>query len=467
VTALALGSSAGRRTLAASIVGSGAVFLEGTVVNVALPSIARDLDLGLEGVQWVINAYLLALGSLTLLGGALGDRYGRRLLFVVGAVAFSLATFGCALAPGSLVLLVLRFVQGSAGALLVPNSLAMLEASFGEEERGTAIGRWAGWSAVSTAIGPLLGGWLVDAASWRWVFACVAPVALAAAWLAFDRTFERRRPDETESTRRIDYAGAALIVTGLGLLTSGLIDGPRVGFGQPLILTMLVVGVLLLVAFAVVEHRSRSPLLPPTLFHSRAFTGANIATVLIYAALGGVILFLVLQLQGNVGYSALESGASLLPVNALMLTLSPLAGRVAHRNGARGPMTIGALVAGAGMLLFSRVGPGASYLGTILPAAVVFGLGLSSLVAPLTGAVLAAAPTRDAGAASGVNNAAARLAGLISAAALPAAAGMGGLEKLSGLRLTQGFARAMWICAGLCLVAAIVTWISLEGEERR
>jgi EmrB/QacA subfamily drug resistance transporter len=411
-----------------------------------------------------MNAYLLALGALTLLGGALGDRYGRRRLFGWGAIGFSVATVGCALAPSAMLLLVLRFVQGAAGAMLVPNSLAMLEASFSEEERGTAIGRWAGFSAVSTAIGPLLGGLLVDATSWRWVFAVIAPVALVAAWLALGQDTKGERGGGGD--QRIDYVGAALMVTGLGALTAGLIDGPRLGFGRPLILGLLVGGTLLLVAFAVVEHRSDSPLLPPKLFHARAFSGANLATVLIYAALGGVLLLLMLQLQGNVGYSALKSGASLLPANALMLLLSPVAGRFAHRHGARGPMTVGALVAGVGMVLFSRVAPGSTYVGTILPAVVVFGLGLSSLVAPLTAAVLAAAPERDAGVASGVNNASARLAGLVSAAALPVAAGMGGLEKLSGLRLTQGFARAMWICAGLALVAAVVTWLTLGDVKR-
>jgi EmrB/QacA subfamily drug resistance transporter len=463
VSALALDSAAGRRVIAASIVGSGAVFLEGTVVNVALPAIARGFRLGLEGVQWVINAYLLALGALTLLGGALGDRYGRRRLFVAGSVAFAAATVGCALAPTLSVLLVLRFLQGLAGAMLVPNSLAMLEASFGREERSTAIGRWAGWSSVSTAIGPFLGGWLVDAGSWRWVFAAIAPFALAAAWLALGA----ETPPATPSDRGVDYVGAALIVLGLGALTAGLIDGPRVGFGVPRTVGLLATGTVLLAVFAVEERRSASPLVPPALFRSRAFTGVNIATLLMYAGLNGLVLLLVLQLQGNLGYSALQSGAAFLPANALMLVLAPPAGRFAHRHGARGPMAVGALVAAVGMLMFSRVAPGASYVRTILPAVVVFGLGLSALVAPLTAAVLAAAPAEDAGAASGVNNAAARLAGLLAAAALPAAAGLGGLERLSGLRLTQGFARAMWICAGLAVLAAVVIWLTVGNARQK
>jgi MFS family permease len=351
--------------------------------------------------------------------------------------------------------------------MLVPNSLAMLEASFDAEERGTAIGRWAGWSAVSTAIGPLLGGSLVDAASWRWVFAVIAPVAIAAAVLALGGDNPETRPGSSKGQRQVDYVGAALIVIGLGAVTAGLIEGPKRGFGDPLILGLVIAGVVLLIAFAVFEHRTRSPLLPPELFHSAAFSGANAATVLIYAGLSGLILLLVLQLQGNLKYSALESGAALLPTNVLMLSLSPLAGRIAHRYGARLPMALGAVVAGVGMVLFSRVAPGVSYVKTILPAVIVFGLGLSSLVAPLTAAVLAAAPDDQAGTASGVNNAAARLAGLLSAAALPAAAGLGGLEQLAGLRLTQGFARAMWICAGLCWVAALVTWLTVRPPSRR
>jgi len=336
-------------------------------------------------------------------------------------------------------------------ALASPTALAFASGGYFDEARLVAlIGAWALVLAAVALGAPLprrRAAWVALGA----LAAFTAWVAIAGGWA------------QLEATARADLERDVLY---LGALTAGLINGPRAGFTQPIILGSLGTGALLLVAFAVVEHRTEAPLLPPSLFHSRPFTGANIATVLIYAGLSGVILLLILQLQGNLGYSALRSGASLLPANALMLTLSPLAGRLAHRYGARIPMVTGALIAGAGMLLFSRVAPGASYVTTVLPAVIVFGLGLSALVAPLTAAVLGAAPECDAGVASGVNNAAARLAGLLSAAALPAAAGMGGLERLSGLRLTQGFARAMWICAMLCAVAAVVTWV-MVGDVRR
>src|SRR5262245_49562396 len=303
---VALRSSAGRWTLVAAIAGSGAAFIEVSIVNVALPAMARDMGLGVAGLQWVVDAYLLALGALILLGGSLGDVFPRRRVFALSLGAFAGMSLACALAWTPNVLFGFRLLQGAAGAVLVPNSLALLETTIEHDDRPTAIGTWSGWSAVTTAIGPLFGGWLVDAASWRWVFAVIAPVALGAAWLALGEDAKKNGGDQ-----HIDYLGAALMVVGLGMLTAGLIDGPRVVFGAPVILSLLVAGVLLLITFGVVEHRSKSPLLPPALFHSSAFTGANVATVLMYAALSGVILLLVLQLQGNLGYSALRSGAAL------------------------------------------------------------------------------------------------------------------------------------------------------------
>jgi len=465
---VSLHSSTGRWILAGSVLGSGAVFLEGTVVNVALPAIARDFHLGVDGLQWVVNGYLLTLSALMLLGGSLGDRFPRSRVFALGCVAFAGASIGCALAPSLPVLVALRLFQGTAGSLLVPNSLAMLETSFRGEERGAAIGQWAGWSAVSTALGPLAGGWLVDTGSWRWVFASVIPFALGATWIAL-----RHAPaGEARGARpigRVDYLGAILVTLGLAGMVGALIVGPTFGFGTPPVLGAAILGVLLLVGFLVHEQRQGrqggSPLLPLGVFRSRQFSGANLMTLLVYGALNGLMFLLMPQLQDNVGYSALKAGAALLPVSAIMLAVSPVAGRMAARIGPRLPMAAGALVAGGGMLLFARVQPGASYLAVVLPAAIVFGLGLACMVAPLTAAVLAAVSEREAGVASGINNAAARLAGLFAAAALPLAAGLGGLTRLQGPEFAAGFGRAMWICAGLCAAGALVALLTIGGPS--
>ena len=463
--AVSLHSSTGRWILAGSVLGSGAVFLEGTVVNVALPAIARDFHLGVDGLQWVINGYLLTLSALMLFGGSLGDRFRRSRVFAIGCAAFAGFTIGCALAPSLPVLVVLRLLQGIAGALLVPNSLAMLETSFEGEDRGAAIGQWAGWSAVSTALGPLAGGWLVDAGSWRWVFASVVPFALGAAWtsLRHGPAGERRG---ARKTGRLDYVGAVLATLGLAGLVGALIAGPTLGFGTP-VLGAGIAGVLLLIGFVVHErrlgHRHTEPLLPLAVFRSRQFTGANVMTLLVYSALNGLMFLLMPQLQDNLGYDALKAGAALLPVNVIMLALSPVAGRIAARIGPRLPMVVGALTAASAMALFTRVQPGASYLAAVLPAAIVFGLGLTCMVAPLTAAVLAAVDSREAGVASAINNAVARLAGLFAAAALPLAAGMGGMTQLEGPSFAAGYARAMWICAGLCAAGALVALFTVKG----
>ncbi len=469
VPPLRLHSAAGRWIVAGSVLGSGAVFLEGTVVNVALPAIAREFGLGVGGLQWVLNGYLLTLSALMLLGGALGDRFRRSTVFAAGCVSFAAASVGCALAPGPAVLVALRLVQGAAGALLVPNSLAMLETAFEGDERGAAIGRWAAWSAVSTAAGPLVGGWLVDAASWRWVFASVVAFALAAAWIAVRHApggETAASPAAAGAAGQVDYLGAVFVTLGLGGVVGALIAGPDLGFRAPLVLAAGVGGVALLGAFAAVERRlerrGAGPLLPLGVFRSRQFAGANLTTLLVYAALGSLFFLLMPQLQANLGYSALAAGAALLPVNALMLVLSPVFGRLSARIGPRFPMAGGALVAAAGMLLFARVRPGASYAGSVLPAAVVFGLGLSALVAPLTAAVLGALDEEEAGIASGINNAVARLAGLIATAALPLAAGMSGLKYLEGAAFAAGYARAMWISAGLCAAGAAVALVTIR-----
>ncbi|MGH7481968.1 MAG: MFS transporter [Longimicrobiales bacterium] len=456
---LTLASSAGRWTIAAAVLGSGAVFVESTVVNVALPSIARDFGLGMEGVQWVVNAYLLTLGALLLLGGSLGDVFGRRRVFAGGLLGFAATTALCAVAPSFGLLIGARLLQGAAGALLVPNSLALLDTAFVEEQRGEAIGKWAAWSAVSTAGGPLLGGALIDYASWRWVFASVAPIAVAAAWIAWRLIPEVQQRDGTTG---VDLAGALLVTGGLGATVWMLIAGPELGFASPAILAAGIGGVALLVAFVLFEKRARAPLLPLGMFSSRQFSGANVTTLLIYAALGSLFLFLMLQLQNVLGYGALAAGAALLPINALMLLLSARAGRWATRVGPRTPIAGGAVAAAAGMMLFARVDAGSSYWTTVLPAVLLFGTGLGVLVAPLTSAVLAAADEGRAGVASAVNNAAARLAGLFATAMVPLAAGIGGLDVLSGPTFAAGYTRAMWISAGLCLTGGAVAWTTIR-----
>jgi EmrB/QacA subfamily drug resistance transporter len=454
--------------VAGSVLGSGAVFLESSVVNVALPAIARDFHVGVAGLQWVINGYLLTLSALMLLGGALGDRFGRPRVFAIGCLAFALASFGCALAPGLNLLVVLRAVQGAAGALLVPNSLAMLDTAFEGEERGAAIGQWAAWSAVSTAVGPFAGGWLVDALSWRWVFSAVIVFALAAAVILV-RHIASGEPKHTATSSThdggIDYLGAALGTLALAGIVGALMAGPVLGFTNWRILAAGFGGVLCMAAFIVLEQRVSHPILPLSIFRSPQFSGVNAATFLIYAALSGLFFLLMPQLQSNLHYSALLAGAALTPANVIMLVVSPIAGRASARTGSRVLMTVGALIAAGGMLLFARVQPGASYIGTVLPATIVFGLGLSILVAPLTSAVLSAVQESDTGMASGINNAVARLAGLIATAALPLAAGLGGAAKLEGAAYAAGFARAMLISAGLCAAGAVVALITVRNDH--
>src|SRR5712691_10694983 len=457
-----LASPVGRWTVAAAILSSGTVFVESTVVTVALPSVGRDLGLGLEGLQWVMNSYLLTLSALMLLGGSLGDLFGHRRVLMAGLTGFTAASIGAALAPSAAVLLTVRLLQGAAGAVLVPNTLALINATIDESDRAPAIGRWSAWSAVSTALGPLVGGWLVDAFSWRWVFAVPVPFGLLALWIAARRVPSAPAGAPRGAPRHVDLAGATLVTLGLAALTWALITEPQRGWADALILTASVGGLALLGGFLLQERRSPDPMLPLALFRSRQFTGANVVTLLVYAALGGLFFLLMLQLQNVLGYHALRAGASVLPVNALMLAISPTAGRLGQRLGPRWPIGVGALVAGMGMLLLAGVQIGASYVGTVLPALIVFGLGLSVLVAPLTAAVLGAVEAGKGGIASGVNNAVARLAGLLATAALPLAAGMGGLRDPAGAAYGAGYARAMQIAAGLCVAGSLVAFLTIR-----
>lgn len=447
---VALGTPAARWLLAVVVLGSGMAFLDGTVVNVALPRIGRELGGGLATQQWVLDGYLLTLSALLLAGGAAGDRYGRKRVFVAGLVLFTVASVACGLAPTGAVLVVARLVQGVGAAALVPGSLALIDAGIAEADRGKAIGLWAGMSGVTSTLGPFLGGWLVDAASWRWVFWINVPLAVVAVLLALRHLPDSRDPLARRG--RFDVAGAAAVTVGLAGVVFALIEGPARGWGA-VSLVAAAVGAVALVSFPVLERRAGTPLLPPGLFASRQFTGANLTTLSVYAALGAAMFLLSLQLQQSLGYSALAAGAATVPSTVIMLLASPKVGEFAQRTGPRLPMTVGPLVAGAGLALMARAVPGAAYPTVVLPAVVVFGIGLSITVAPLTTTVLAAVSEEHVGVASGINNAVARLAGLLAVAVLPWAAG---IHAAPGQPLGPGFSRAMLIAAVLCGVGGAI-----------
>ena len=452
---LALASPGARWLIAAAVLGSGVAFLDGTVVNVALPTIGRELDAGLTGQQWVLDGYLLTLSALLLSGGAAGDRYGRRRVFVAGLVVFTAASLACGMAPTICWLIGARLVQGVGAAALVPGSLALIDAGITEDDRGRAVGIWAGMSGVATALGPFIGGWLVDAASWRWVFFLNVPLAAAVLWIAARHLPESRSP---AAPRRPDILGTAAITVGLAGVIYALIEAPSRGWTLGTV-AAAVIGTAALVAFPLIERRVRSPLLPPQLFRSRQFTGANLTTLAVYTAVGGALFLLALQLQESLHYSALAAGLATMPTTVIMLIGSPWAGAFAQRTGPRLPMTVGPLIAAVGVALMARIVPGASYVGAVLPAVVVFGVGLAITVAPLTAAVLSAVSDAYAGIASGVNNAIARVAGLIAVAVLPLAAG---IRAGPGQPLGPGFSLAMLITAAICVIGGITAWLTIR-----
>ena len=460
---LSLSSARGRWVLIATVLGSGIATLDGTVVNVALPTIGRQLHGGVAELQWVITAYLLTLAALLLIAGSLSDRYGRRRIFIIGVAWFTVASVGCGLATSTLTLNVARALQGVGGALLTPGSLAIIEASFRKEDRAAAIGAWSGLGGVAVAVGPFVGGWLVQTWSWRLVFFINVPLALAVIALTLRYVPETTDPD---APRRLDLAGAALAVVGLGGVTYALIEIPAHGTHAPDVLGAAGAGLLALVAFFVVESRRKQPMLDLTLFHSRRFSAANAETFVVYAALGGAMFLLPIDLQQVVGYSPLAAGAALLPTTVMMLVLSASMGRLAQRIGPRLPLTIGPILAAAGLLLLVRNDPGRSYLVTTLPALVVFGLGLSFTVAPITATVLAAAPTGKAGLASAINNCVARTGTLIAVAVLPAAAGLGPRSYLEPRVFAAGYARGMIITAALCAAGGVLAGLTLRNRDQ-
>jgi EmrB/QacA subfamily drug resistance transporter len=456
-------SPAGRWVLLATVLGSGVASLDATVVNLALPRIGNDLRAGLPDLQWIVNAYTLTLAAFLLLGGSLGDRFGRRRIFVVGVVAFTVASVLCALAPTATLLIAARALQGCGAALLVPGSLAILEATFDPDDRSAAIGAWSGLGGVAVAIGPFLGGWLIQAASWRLIFIINVPLAMAVVWIALRHVPETRDP---RAAAALDVPGVALAALGLTGVTYALTEAGNRGWRSPLVLATGAGGVLALVAMGATEMRSRHPMLPSSLFRSRQFVAANLVTLIIYAALGGSIFLLPVALQRVVGLSPLQAGAALAPVTVIMLALSARSGRLAQRIGPRLPMTLGPLIAGSGLALLTRVGVGSGYARDVLPAMVVFGLGLSLTVAPLTSTVLSAVGEEQAGIASAFNNAASRVAGLIAVAGLPALTGLPAGALGDRAELAAGFRAAMWITAGLCMAGGVVAAFTIRDPKR-
>ena len=452
-------SARGRMILLTTVLGSGIAFLDGTVVNIALPAIGRDFDAGLAGLQWTVNAYALTLAGLLLFGGSLGDHVGRRRVFVTGVVWFAAASVLCAVAPTIEALIAARAIQGVGAALLVPGSLALIEASFHPDDRGAAIGAWAGLAGVSTAIGPFLGGWLVEAVSWRLIFVINLPLAAVVVWAA------RRVPESSDPRargQRLDILGASLAALGLAGVTYALTEGPQGGWGAGGTVGAGAAGAAALAAFLVVEARTVHPLLPLDLFSSRLFTAANAMTFVVYGALGGALFLLPIQLQQVAGFSPIEAGMALIPMTLVMLLLSARAGRLAQRIGPRVPMSVGPVVAGVGLALLTRVGPGASYATDVLPGVLVFALGMSITVAPLSVTVLGAAGPERAGVASAVNNAVARVAGLLAVAVIPVAAGISGGDYLVPASFDEGFRTGILICAALCVTGGVLAGITVR-----
>ncbi|MEU0491631.1 MFS transporter [Nocardiopsis sp. NPDC006139] len=461
---VAWGSPEARWMLTATVLGSGMAFLDSTVVTVALPAIEGDLRTGLSGLQWIVNGYMVTLSALILLSGSLSDRFGRVRLFVWGVAVFAVASALCTFAPTLEWLVAGRIVQGVGGALLTPGSLAILQAGFREQDRARAIGAWSGLTGVASAIGPFVGGWLVQIGDWRLIFLINLPLAAVVLAIAWFKVPESRDP---EAARRLDYPGALLGVVALGGTTYALIQWGAAG-ATPAVWTGAAVGVLALVLFLVVESRVADPMLPLGMFASRGFSATNAATVLVYGALGPLFFLLVIYLQEVAGYPPIAAGAASLPITVLMLALSARSGKLAARIGPRPQLVAGPLLVGAGLWLLSRIGTDAPYLTDVLPGVLLVALGLSTTVAPLTATVLASVPERHAGLASGVNNTFARGAQLIGVAAVPALAGIAAGGEAGGAAdtgsLASGFGTAMLILAGLCAAAALCALLLPRGR---
>jgi EmrB/QacA subfamily drug resistance transporter len=453
-----------RLTLLAAILGSAVATIDGSIVSVALPAIERDLGGGLSAQQWVSNAYLLALGSLILIGGSLGDIYGERRVFALGVAAFGVLSLLCAAAPTTGVLIAGRALQGAAGALVTPSSLAIIVAAFPPRERGAAIGSWTAWGGIASIVGPLVGGAIVDQASWRWIFALNVPIVLAALALILAAV----PPSVRRTDMRVDVVGASLCALGLAGFVYALIEEPHRSWGDPAILVPLVGGIVTFGAFLAYERRAAQPMLKLELFAHRNFAVGNAETLSMYAGLAILFFFLVIYLQQVAGYTALESGLTTVPVTLVMFGFSRRAGALADKLGPRMFMAAGPLVSAAGILLLLRVGRHVSYATDLLPGLLVFALGLSLTVAPLTATVLADADESDAGIASAVNNAVARVAGLVgvSAVGVVVAGTLVGDTFAANDESVRAFHRVVMICAALVAVGGVAGAIGIVNPRR-
>jgi EmrB/QacA subfamily drug resistance transporter len=460
---VALGTTPGRWLVVVTVLASGMAFLDATAVQVALPSIGRELGASLSGLQWTVTGYTLTLAALILLGGSLGDRYGRRRVFVIGVVWFAAASLLCGLAQNTGQLVAARALQGVGGALLTPGSLALIQSSFRPGDRAKAIGLWSALAGIAGLIGPFLGGVLVDTVSWRLVFLINVPFAVLIVAVAGRHVPESRDPAHHG---QFDYLGAALGALALGGLTYALIAAGETPT-RPDVLASAAIGLLSGLAFVARERRAADPMLPPRLFRDRQFTGANLATLAVYGALAGSGLFLVMQLQTVLGYDATAAGAAMLPSILLITLLSSRAGALAQRIGPRLPMTVGPLVVAAGTLLLAGIDGGRPYVVEVLPGSVLQGLGMAVVVAPLTATVLGAAPDALAGIASGVNNAVARAAALLAVAALPVAVGLSGDDYAQPAAFTDGFRTAMVVCAVLFAMGGALSWWTIRNDVLR
>jgi EmrB/QacA subfamily drug resistance transporter len=451
-----------RWTLVAAIIGLNITILDETVVFLALPAINRDLHVSLNGQEWIVNAYLLSLSALLLLGGSLADLFGRRRLFLYGLGAFGVASLACGLAPTGGALIAFRLIQGGAAAMVMPSTLALLTASFSGEERGAAIGSWASWGAVAAAVGPPVAGVLIGDVSWRAIFFLSLPLVAGA--MAIGAWAAKESRNEQFAVRRIDLAGAALAALGLGGLSFALVQGPALGWGDALVVLAALTGIVALVGFFLQERHAKSPMLPLTLFRSRNFSAANGATLALYAIFNGSFFILTIYLQTVIGYSPLAAGLATLPVTLFMITLASKLGRFAARIGPRLPMTAGIFLAGAGLGLLAFLQPGDSYVIHVLPGVVVFGLGLALTVPPLTNTAVSSVPDSQAGIASGVNDAAARVAALLGVA-------ITGLVYATVFRLsiekvnpsTDAYRGAMAAGALIALVGAVVAFVGIRN----